>query len=324
MRKKTTIIIILSLLIVISFLFQYQIKNYKKEFSYLDSSIIITIKTNKNGKKILDHIQNIYQDYEQLIDREKSYNSRKNLYYLLYNKSDQNNIKIDRKLYNLIYYGKDIYIKSNKKVDISIGNIINIWNMYIDSKSGYPSNLELKRIKKESVDDIVLLDHNQIKNNHINIYLDEISKSYVTDEVIKYLKKQNIIDYEITIDKNMYVGEKKDEYKIAIENPNGNYTIIKGNNIAISSRYENDNSYTYQNQIYNNLISKETLKQPRKMKGVSVITNNIKESDSMSLMLYMMDIEDGKKYVEKHGLEAIWYTNDGKIIFSSGIKKYLK
>lgn len=325
MKQKILLLICgIGALLLVFFCYKTKLKTFQKEFSYLDSSIIISIKTKKNGTDILSNTKKIYQEYERLIDRENSYQNMNNLYYLLYNHSDEASIAIDKKLYHLISYGKKWYEKSDGKIDISLGNVMNIWNMYIDSQSGYPSESELKRAKKENIGDIILQDNYHIKNNHVNIYLDDISTSYVTEKVIQYLKKNKIKDYQITIDHNIYVGDRSSLYKIAITNPFGDYTILKAKNIAVNNRYESDHSYTYDGTIYSSLISPITLKQPRNMKGISVITKNVRDSDAVSLMLYMMDQEEAVKYVEKHNIEAIIYTNDNQLNFSTGMKKYIK
>ena len=57
------------------------------------------------------------------------------------------------------------------------------------------------------------------------------------------------------------------------------------------------------------------------MKSVTVITEDIKEADMLSAMLFLMSVEDGMQYIETlENTEAIWYQNDNTITYSSGLK----
>ena len=59
------------------------------------------------------------------------------------------------------------------------------------------------------------------------------------------------------------------------------------------------------------------------MKSVSVITNDAMLGDALSTTLFLMSVEDGQEYIKQFpSVEAIWYTNDNKVVKSSGIKKY--
>lgn len=334
MYKKIITFSIFVLLLGLIFLFFInelrKTLQYNDSFNCFNTNVSVTLYNIKNNKAqaALKEIKKIYIKYNKLLNREKEYEKINNLYYITYNTLDSETLLLDEELYDMIKYYKEWYYKSNGLIDISMGNVYDIWKMYINSESGYPKDDELINAHTENINNIVLLDNYMIRNNHVNINLDYVSKSYVTQVVVDTLKRKNITDYKITINNNSYVGNyymnNDDSYKIMTVNPfNSDYTIIKGNNININTRMITDDSYEFNNKIYNNLISPTNLNQINKIKGVIVITDNIKDSDLISLLLYSMSVKDGKKYADENNIEAIWYTNNNKIVKSKNIEKYM-
>ena len=60
------------------------------------------------------------------------------------------------------------------------------------------------------------------------------------------------------------------------------------------------------------------------MKSVTIITSDSALADLLSTTLFLMNIEDGKEYINSlDNVEAIWYTNDNEIKLSDGAKKYV-
>lgn len=303
-------------------------REYSKKFFYMDTYIYVKIYSNnsKKAEKILNEVEDIYKEYHKLTDRYKSYNNVKNIYYIKNNKSNDEYIEIDKKLYDVIEYGLKYKEKTNGLIDIEMGNVIDVWKSYRDMLGGLPSDSELKLAnlnKKE-----IVLKNNKILNNHPNIDLGVIAKGYTTQIVGEYLEKKHIKEYLINAGGNVLVGKNinKKEYTIGIENPdveNDIFDIVKCHNMAVVTSGGYQRYYEYNGKRYSHIISPKTLYPTNYMKSVTVITKNSAYADILSTYLYLLPIEDGIKYVDKiKGVEAIWYTNDGKIKYSSNAKKY--
>lgn len=328
MQKYINITLGIIIVLLLSYFLLYSdnsIKEYSKKFTTLNKNIVVKIysKDSKKANNALIEIEKIYNEYDQLINNKKSYKNMTNIYDL--NNSDKEYITINQKLYNLIDYGKAWYNKSNNLVNINQNNINNIWEEYIKDKSGVPKKEEL--INKTNPNDIII-ENNKIKNENLNINLNLIARSYVTNEVKKYLKSININSYLINIGGTILVGNhyNNDDYKIGIENPNEKDDVIKiihGNNIGVVTLGNYEEYYDYENIRYNNIINPNTMYPANNMKSITVISKNIKDLSAIANMLFLMTIEDGKKYVlEINDLEAIWISNDNTIITSSGVNKY--
>ena len=123
---------------------------------------------------------------------------------------------------------------------------------------------------------------------------------------------------------NHYNNEK---YKIGIETPTvegGVYEIIEGNNMAVTTSGSYARFYIYDNKIYHHIIDPNTLFPPNHMKSVTVITKDSALGDILSTTLFLMPIEEGKKFLEDNfkEVEAIWYSNNDQIYKTEGFEKY--
>ena len=317
------------LILIFIFLFIYNNnskKDYTRKFFYMDTYIYVKLYdiNKKDADKYLDEIENIYKKYHKLTDRYNEYDNIKNIYYIKNNKSEEEYIKIDNELYDIISYGIDYYDKTNGLVDISMGNVIDVWKKYRDNKNGVPSIEELEKANNNIK---IELKDGKIKNNHPNIDLGSIAKGYTTKVVGEYLKKQNINKFLINAGGNVLVGDKnKKDYLIGIEDPNSKddiFDIVKGSNIAVVTSGGYERYYEYNGKKYHHIINPKTLYPTDNMKSVTVVTSDSALADILSTYLFLLNIDDGLKYVNSlENVEAIWYTNDDKIIKSDGFDKY--
>jgi len=315
--------ILVIFIIVILSIKAFSIKEYSRKYFYMDTYINVKLYTNSKvlANKAFDEIDNIYKTYHNLTDKYTSYENG------LYNLNNGSK-KIDYKLYEMIKYGYDWYEKSNKLLNIAIGNVTDIWKTYRESESGVPSLNELKKVNID-ISNIKINEEDSsiILKNGISIDLGAISKGYTTQVVGDYLKSIGITKYIINAGGNVLVGDyyKEGSYKIGIEDPTGEtsiYKIIKGNNIAVVTSGGYLRNYTYDGITYNHIIDPNTLYPADNMLSVTVITPSSKDADALSTILFLMDVDEGKEFIKDYDAEAIWYLKDGKIITTDGIAKY--
>lgn len=330
--KKIVLIIISILSLILIYLYTQNIeKEYSKSMFYMDTYINIKIYTNdaKKANKALKEAEHIYSEYHKLTDRYNEYKNINNIYTINNNVSKDEYLKIDSKLYELINYSKTLYQKSNGKIDITMGNVIDIWKSYRESKIGVPTYEELKSVDFKNINKIILKKPNLIKNNNLNLDLGCIAKGYTTEKVGEYFKKNKIKKFLINAGGNVLLGEhyNNQKYKVGLENPSNKnkeiYKIVNVKNKAVVTSGGYERYYEYNGIKYHHIINPETLFPSNYMKSVTVITSDSGYADFLSTTLFLMSVEDGIKYVEAlNDVEAIWYKNDNTIVTSKGFKKY--
>lgn len=325
MKKFFCFIVLMIILFIIYFIFSDKLDLYSKDLFYMDTYINVKFYSdNKNrANEIMAGIDDIYREYHELTDRYNSYDGVNNIYYINHNDSNESEIVLDSRLYDMIEYAYD-FGKSNSLFDINMGGVIDVWKKYRDKGEGIPSYDELKKANKRH--DIVLLGDNKIKNNHPNIDLGGVSKGYTTEIVSKYLKENGIKYFLINAGGNVSVGEayKKDSYKIGIQNPDGNGVIgvIKGTNISVVTSGGYERNYVYEGHVYHHIIDPNTLYPAEFMKSVTVISSDSGLSDMLSTTLFLMDVDDALDFLDDYDAEAIFVMNDNSIVKSEGFSKY--
>ena len=332
MKKRIGFFLVIILFLLIGFYIYSKniIKRYEKDFYYFDTYINIKIYTNSETKanKAFKEIESIFKEYHQLTDRYNSYKDIINVYTINNNVLNKEYLEIDQKLYDLIKYSIGLYDKSNGKIDISMGNVIDIWKGYREIGYGIPTNGELNYVNYNKITDIELKEPNLIKNNNLNLDLGCIAKGYTVQKVGEYLKEEGLNKFIINAGGNVLVGTKyqKDKYKVGIEKPTNTadiYKIVKVENKAVVTSGGYLRYYEYNGKKYHHIIDPETLFPPNYMESVTVITSDSAYADFMATYLFLLPIEEGKKIVNNtDDLEAIWYKDDETIITSKGIKKY--
>jgi thiamine biosynthesis lipoprotein len=331
MKKGIYFLIVIPILIIISiFLYNQKDNIYQKDIFKMDT--YINVKIYSDNKKIatdaLKEIESIYNEYHMLTDRYNSYEGFNNVYYINSTTEKMYAITIDPKLYELLKYGKDWYYKSNGIKNINLGNLIDLWKKYRDLGTGIPTVEELNNVGSTSIEDIVLLPNNQIVNNHPNIDLGSIAKGYATQVVGEYLKSIGLTKFIINAGGNVLVGDHyaDSSYNIGITDPlnkSNIFSVVKGINIAVVTSGAYERFYEYNGVKYGHIIDPNTLYPANNFASVTVVCDSSTLGDSLSLILFVMPLEDGKKFISTFdNVEAIWYNNDGSIVKSDGFNKY--
>lgn len=294
-------------------------KQYQRTINSMDSEISVSIyaKDESKANKALDEIETIYKTYDELTDRSNPDSELSKIYN---NALDDKNITIDHKLYQLIKYGYDWYDKSEGKFNINNGDLTDLWGKYYEKKKGRPSSDELNEAIKD-IKDIVLLDNDQIKNNHANINLDSIKFAYATDRAVDTLNILGITTYMISSNGNMIVGDypgNTGKYNIVVAGPykNGDdiLTTLRITNKAVASVGRYQKYYEDGDKTYSLIVDSETGLEPaHDTYGVTVVGTSLADATVLAYAAYIMPIDDGQKLINNlDDTEAIWaYTYFG-------------
>ncbi len=328
MKKKISLIIFLLFLITGC---TNQLNQYNHNYLYMDTYINIKIYSDNKEQvnETFKEIDKIYNNYHQLTDRYNEYDDIVNIYYINNILENNEDIIIDEKLYDILEIGIDFYYQSEGLINITLGNVIDIWKEYKENNWGIPTYEKLASSGSINNEDIILKDNYTItKRNNVSIDLGTIAKGYATEEVGRYLEGIGLNKYLINAGGEVKVGfhYNNDTYKIGIENPknpNDIYRVVSGNNITVATSGGYERYYEYDGKRYHHIIDPLSLFPPQHILSVTVITDNSTLGDLLSTMLFIMPIEKGLDYVNNlDNVEALWYITAEEIYFSKGYDKY--
>ena len=327
--KKIVIGIIAIVIVLISiFAINNKEKKVSKTFYFMDTYIEVNL-YGKDERKLnvaLDDIYDIYETYHKLCDKRNAYDDVVNLYTIYHNDFATPTLKIDKRLYDLLEFALSFDETSNHRLNVNLGNLLDLWEQY-RLNGGIPSEEELSNTPIYPASNVVLLDNNEIVNNHQNIDLGSVAKGYATKKAGEYLNKQNITNYIINAGGNVLVGKKGNntKYKIGIEDPNDSsnlYEIINANDVSVVTSGSYQRYYEYNGVKYHHIIDPKTKYPSNYMKAVSVIAKDSALADALSTTLFLMSIDEGKEFIKNFEATAIWYSLDDEIIKGEGFSAY--
>lgn len=306
---------------------------YSKDLDYFDTKINVKLYVNndKDGDEIFAEVDKILSHYSQISSRTKAVENVVNIY-SINNTNGLQKLTIDPDLYNILKYSVNWFYENGQVLNINMGKLALLWNPYWEAKNGTPSVEEVNKVVDIDMKDVVLYADNQILAGKVNLDVDSISLAFALDEVKNYFKQVNFDNYIINASNVYLVGKNitTDYYPLNIKNPEANENL-KENGSEIKLNLTNKFMSTvgmydsYKNAEYNihRVLDYRTRVPASYMKSVTVISDDPVLGQSLASTLFLITPEEGLEYIKKFSeVEAIWYSNDGKIITTSNIKKY--
>lgn len=284
-------------------------------FFVMDTYVNVKIYSDHKDDDVFEAIENLFKNYDCLFNRFKPCDDINNVYQINHMNSDF--LEIEPDLSDIINYG----LTFNEYLDIGMGNLIDVWKDVILSKDGVPNYDDLLLIEKNAIE---LIDDKIYKD--VNIDLGAIAKGFVVKKAGKLLEDYGYDKYIINAGGQVLVGRKyrNDVYNIGIKHPtqNGNLTIVKGENISVSTSGGYERFVEIEGVKYNHIINPKTLFPGDECISVSVVTKDPLLADALTTVLFLMPLEEGLAFLKEYNAEAIWLLNDGTIVRSEGFNNY--
>ncbi len=306
-------------------------------FDYFDTAttIIGYEKTEEEFKKVAAQIETQLKEYHQLYNIYSVYEGVNNICALnIVRDGAHRELKVDRKIIDLLLFSKEMYAQTQGKVNIAMGSVLSIWHDYRTkgmenaSKAELPPKEKLEEASKHTnIDDVIIDEINStvfLKDPLMTLDVGAVAKGYAVEEIGKYLKSKGITGYLLNVGGNVKAvsDENSQSFEIGIENPDGdeNNPFIKrltvtSESVVTSGSYQR--FYVVNGKNYHHLIDPETLYPGENFKSVSVITEDSAKADAYSTSLFLMTYEEGKQFIEdKAVIQVIWVKNSGEVLFS--------
>lgn len=291
----------------------------------------------KNCNKIKEWLL----EYHKLYDIYKSYNGINNLYTL--NHSQGETVKVDSKIIDLLVYSKELYSKTNGKLNVAMGSVLSIWHNCRDNgiknptTATLPNKTDLENAAKHIDFNKVVIDTKAqtvlIKDKELTLDVGAIAKGYAAQEVANKMNAAGMTGYLLNIGGNVkIIANRNDNQKwtVGIENPvkdNEQAYIEKlnlGDNLSLVTSGSYQRFYTVNGKNFHHIIDSSTLYPAEFFTSVSVLCKDSALADGLSTTLFCLNYEEGKELLKNFkDVHVMWVTQNGKKYYSENFKDYI-
>lgn len=344
---KTTILILL--LLFLSFGCSQKEVNYIKYdnmfFNHFDTvtTVIGYTETKEEFDKYVDEIETLFGEYHKLYDIYNNYDGINNIK-TINDMAGKEPVKVDQRIIDLLLEARDLRNKTNDSVNITMGPVLNIWSDYREEGIQDPKNAKIPSIEelKEAytyvdISKVIIDEDNKtvfLEDENMSLDVGAIAKGYTAEVVGEIMRDKGFTSLIINAGGNIKALDKpldgvRNRWGMGIKNPDesmsGDLDVVFGNNISVVTSGDYERYYTVDDVNYHHLIDPVTLFPGTKFKSVTIVTKNSGTADYLSSILFLSDIEEGKRVLKNfEDSYAIWVTQDSEVVISEGFEKYLK
>jgi len=290
---------------------------------------------------VFDNVEGLLSDYHQLSTKYDDYPGVENVYAI--NETPNIIHTLDPRLYDMITFALNHQGDVDNLFNIALGPVLKLWhdareacNRAVDPVCEIPSMLALQAVDQYTDPSGIIMNstnHTLTMEEHMSIDLGGVSKGYISGKVIEYLDTLPLHGYILNNGtSNISVGgshptRETGEFSIAITDPSSPdtgayYAIVMlgaGEQLVTSGDYQQ--FFVVDGQIYHHIINPNTLMPERNSRSVTLAYSDPAIADLYSTAIFTMTIEDGLNFVNSiPGMEAIWYTLDGKAVMSDNFE----
>ena len=311
----------------------------------LNTAIQITIYDSQD-KSLLDDCLALCDRYELIFSRT---NENSELYKLNHRISDSvvsnqtietqttpyqvngttNTWHISEYLAALLSQGLSITRESDGAFDIAIAPLTSLWDFTAEDPK-VPDDAAIQKVLPLCSSDGVTIDGQDITlpSDDIQFDVGAIAKGYIADRLKDFLVKKGVNSAIINLGGNVLcIGSKPDgtPFKVGIQKPfadrNETEAVmdITGKSVVSSGIYER--CFKQGGKLYHHILNPQTgYPYDNGLISVTIISDQSVDGDALSTTCFALGLEDGLKFAEKKGVQAVFITEDYKLHYTDGFQ----
>ena len=339
--KTKVISLLLSLFLVLP-LFSSCKAEKRTEYSFLYFDTVTTvIAYGESEKEFKENTEKIFSElgrYHKAFDIYKTYNGINNLATV----NENEETEVDKEIIDLILFSKELYEKTNGKLNIALGSVLSLWHYERARAESDPSSAALPEkdaLKKAS-------EHTGIDKISVNsekgtvlrldpdlkIDVGGVGKGFAVERVAEFMEKEGMEGYLLNVGGNIRtVGSKNGgKWDVAIENPDREssepyieYLSVEDMSVVTSGVYQR--YFTVEGKNYHHIIDPETLYPSENYLSLTVVTKDSGVADALSTALFNMELEEGKEILKNFPeTYVLWVLTGGEKVYSDGFERLIK
>ena len=315
-------------------------KRYQASFLTLFdtvTSIVGYAETEEEFETIVDEIHDQLEAYHQLFDIYNEYEGMNNIK-TINEQAGIEPVKVDPVLIGFLLDCKEYYEISGGRVNVAMGSVLSLWHETRNDGINDPENAklpdeeQLKEAAKHCDFDKVIIDE-----EYSTVYLEDPKQSLDVGAIAKGWSTQRVCEnlpagFLVSVGGNVCATGPKPEnngsWVVGIQSPTGKtdeylHTVyVNQESVVTSGDYQR--YYTVDGKQYHHIIDPDTLYPADKWKSVSIICDDSGLGDALSTALFLLDLDEGQKLLDKYNAQAVWVDLDGETYYSPGFKELIR
>ncbi|QCU02242.1 FAD:protein FMN transferase [Blautia sp. SC05B48] len=240
---------------------------------------------------------------------------------------------ISEDLAALLSEGLDITRESDGAFDIAIAPLTSLWD-FTAKDPKVPDDAAIQKALPLCSSDGVTIDGQDITlpSDDIQFDVGAIAKGYIADRLKDLLVKKGVKSAIINLGGNVLcIGSKPDgtPFKVGIQKPfadrNETEAVmdITGKSVVSSGIYER--CFKQDGKLYHHILNPQTgYPYDNGLISVTIISDQSVDGDALSTTCFALGLEDGLKFAEKKGVQAVFITEDYKLHYTDGFRDEIR
>lgn len=240
---------------------------------------------------------------------------------------------ISEDLASLLSEGLDITRESDGAFDIAIAPLTSLWDFTAEDPK-VPDDAAIQKALPLCSSDGVTIDGQDITlpSDDIQFDVGAIAKGYIADRLKDFLVKKGVNNAIINLGGNVLcIGSKPDgtPFKVGIQKPfadrNETEAVmdITGKSVVSSGIYER--CFKQNGKLYHHILNPKTgYPYDNSLISVTIISDQSVDGDALSTTCFALGLEDGLKFAEKKGVQAVFITEDYKLHYTDGFRDEIR
>lgn len=236
---------------------------------------------------------------------------------------------ISEDLAALLSEGLDITRESDGAFDIAIAPLTSLWDFTAEDPK-VPDDAAIQKALPLCSSDGVTIDGQDITlpSDDIQFDVGAIAKGYIADRLKDFLVKKGVKSAIINLGGNVLcIGSKPDgtPFKVGIQKPfadrNETEAVmdITGKSVVSSGIYER--CFKQDGKLYHHILNPKTgYPYDNSLVSVTIISDQSVDGDALSTTCFALGLEDGLKFAEKKGVQAVFITEDYELHYTDGFQ----
>ena len=240
---------------------------------------------------------------------------------------------ISEDLAALLSEGLSITRESNSAFDIAIAPLTSLWDFTAEDPK-VPDDADIQNALPLCSSDGVTINGQDIilPSDDIQFDVGAIAKGYIADRLKDFLVKKGVNSAIINLGGNVLcIGSKPDgtPFKVGIQKPfadrNETEAVmdITGKSVVSSGIYER--CFKQDGKLYHHILNPKTgYPYDNGLISVTIISDQSVDGDALSTTCFALGLDEGLKFAEKKGVQAVFITEDYELHYTDGFQDEIK